>query len=72
VIQDGTEAESRRRNLQGEIQGKSSRQKDCRGFLHRVQPGAHVVDSVTLCSVRQLVVVVTLLSSPVHMLSDAS
>ena len=30
------------------------------------------VDSVTLCSVRQLVVVVMLLSSPVHTLSDAS
>ena len=68
MIQDGTEAESRRWNLQGEIQGKSSRQKDCRGFQH----GVHVVDSVTLCSVRQLVVVVTLLSSPVHTLSDAS
>jgi hypothetical protein len=53
VIQDGTEAESCRWNLQGEIQGKSSRQKDCCGFQH----GVHVVDSVTLCSVRQLVVV---------------
>jgi hypothetical protein len=72
MIQDGMEAESRRWNLQGEIRGKSSHQKDCRGFQHGVRPGVHVVDSVTLCSVRQLVVVVMLLSSPVHTLSDAS